>query len=151
MAHVHEHSLEVELPFAQRIRPDLKIVPILFASDNLAQLRATGEAIASVLRDETEPVLILASSDLNHYESQEIAERKDRIALDAVLALDAERLMTVCEEEEITMCGVSPVCVLLYAAKLLGATQAELVDHRTSGQATGDFSSVVGYAGVRIV
>jgi AmmeMemoRadiSam system protein B len=149
-AHTIEHSLEVELPFIQRTRSDVKIVPVIFASHRLSKLRAIGEAIGKVLRKEVEPVLMLSSSDMNHYEDQETAERKDQKAIDAILALDPERLMRVCEDENITMCGVAPTCVMLYAARQMGATQAELIDHTTSGEATGDYSSVVGYAGMTV-
>lgn len=149
-AHAYEHSLEVEVPFLQRLRPEVKIVPIIFGSHSLAKLRAIGESIGELLRAENEPVLLLASSDLNHYEDQQTAERKDRMAIDAILALDPERLMRVCEEHEITMCGVAPTCAMLYAAKTMGAKRAELIDHTTSGDTTGDYSSVVGYAGMSV-
>jgi len=149
-AHAPEHSLEVELPFLQRLRADVKIVPIILGSHRLTILRAIGEAIGKVLQEERAPVLLLSSSDMNHYEDQETAERKDTMAIQAILALDPQRLMDVCEDHNITMCGIAPTCVMLYAAKALGATRAELIDHTTSGEATGDFSSVVGYAGMTI-
>jgi AmmeMemoRadiSam system protein B len=147
-AHEPEHSLEVELPFIQRLRSEAQIVPILFGSHNLTKLRTIGNAIAEVIRSDGRPILLLASSDMNHYESQEVAMRKDQMAIDAMLALDADKLMQVCEEEEITMCGVAPACAMLFALKALDATRAELIDHRTSGDVTGDTASVVGYAGL---
>jgi AmmeMemoRadiSam system protein B len=149
-AHRFEHSLEVEVPFLQRSRSDVRIVPILFASHDLGKLREIGEGIAKVLCQEQPGALMLASSDMNHYEDQETAERKDNLAIEAIQALDPERLMRVCDQEGITMCGVAPACVMLTAARVLGATEAELIDHTTSGEVTGDYASVVGYAGVRI-
>lgn len=149
-AHAYEHSLEVELPFIQRLRGDVKIVPILFSSHNLRNLCAVGEAIGEILREEDPSTMLLSSSDMNHYEDAQTAARKDQIAIKAIEALDADRLMEVCEEEDISMCGVAPTCAMLYAAKRLGATRAELIDYSTSGDATGDYSSVVGYAGMRV-
>lgn len=147
-AHEYEHSLEVELPFLQRTRKDLQIVPIAFGNDNPSRLSAIGKAIATVIKSVADPILLLSSSDMNHFESQEVADRKDRMAIEAMLALDPERLLEVCDEERITMCGVAPTCAMLHAVNALGGTRAELVDHRTSGEVTGDYSSVVGYAGI---
>lgn len=149
-AHAYEHSLEVELPFIQQLRGGTRIVPIIFGGHNLHTLIALGEAIARVLRAEKEPVLLLSSSDMNHFEDQKTAEWKDAMAIEAIEALDAERLLQVCEEETITMCGVAPTCVMLTAAKKLGAKRGELIHHTTSGEVSGDLSSVVGYAGMSI-
>ena len=149
-AHEGEHSLEVELPFIQQLRSGTKIVPIIFGPHRMPGLRELGDAIGRVLRTEKEPVLLLSSSDMNHREDHETAERKDRLAIDAIEALDAERLVEVCEEENISMCGIAPTCVMLTAAKMLGAKRGELIHHTTSGEASGDYSSVVGYAGMSI-
>ncbi|MSR65487.1 MAG: AmmeMemoRadiSam system protein B [Verrucomicrobiae bacterium] len=147
-AHACEHSLEVELPFLQRLRHDIRIVPILFGSHNAAKLRDIAQAIAKVIREENQSILLLASSDTNHFENQEITEKKDTLAIDAMLARDPERLFKVCEDEQITMCGVAPAFVMLHAVNDLGASKAELIDHRTSADVTGDYSAVVGYAGM---
>jgi AmmeMemoRadiSam system protein B len=149
-AHAHEHSLEVELPFLQRLRDGVKIVPIIFGSRDPHKLRAVGESIGRVIRAKREPILLLSSSDMNHYEDRETAERKDGLAIAAIEALDPDRLLRVCEDEQVTMCGVAPTCVMLYAARQLGATRAELIDHSTSGDTSGDYSSVVGYAGMSV-
>jgi len=150
-AHTGEHAIEVELPFIQIRRPDAAIVPLLLAWDVWEAARALGEALAAVIRRYPEPVLLLASSDLNHYESAAVSELKDAQALDAIAALDGAELLRRCRDERISMCGRGPVATVLAAVRALGATAAEIVDYRHSGWVTGDESSVVGYGGVVIV
>ena len=150
LAHVYEHSLEVELPFLQYFKPDFKIVPITFMSDNIEELKQIGTAVAHSLENRKENSLIVASSDMTHYESQTEAEFKDKEAIDAILQLDTDTLIKKIRDLNISMCGWAPVVVMLQAAKLLGAKNATLVKYETSGAATGDTESVVGYAGVII-
>ena len=95
-------------------------------------------------------MLLVASTDLNHYEDQETARIKDKLALDAVVDLDEEALMDRVRDVEISMCGVAPTYIVIHAAKQLGARRTELLDYRTSGDVTGDFSAVVGYGAVVI-
>lgn len=149
-AHRAEHAIEVELPFLQKARPDARIVPLVLAWDGWAEARSLGETLARLVRSAAEPVLLLASSDLNHYESAAIAERKDARALEAVTALDGAELLKRCRTEHISMCGRGPAAVVLAAARALGATRADVVDYRHSGWASGDIARVVGYAGVAI-
>jgi len=151
-AHSYEHSLEVELPFLQYFKTDFQIVPISFSSDNLQELKATGEEIAGVLKEtgRLETVMLLASSDMTHYESQEEAQEKDKEAIQAILELNEEKLMQKIRRMNISMCGYAPVIVSLAAAKLLGAKTAKLISYQTSGDVTGDKASVVGYAGIII-
>ena len=149
-AHRGEHAIEVLLPFVQVLRPDARIVPLVLAWDTWDEARDLGEALARVVREAGEPVLLLASSDLNHYEPASVSEQKDARALEAVTALDGAELLTRCRRERITMCGRAPVAVVLAAARRLGATRAEVVDYRHSGWASGDNSQVVGYGGVVI-
>src|SRR5204862_3931300 len=104
-----------------------------------------GEAIAEVVRGESEPVGILASSDLNHYEDQKSTLRKDQLAIDQVLALDPQKLWRVVDEFDVSMCGFIPTTAMLLAAKRLGASSARLLKHATSGDVNGDYSHVVGY------
>ena len=145
-AHRPEHAIEVQLPFLQTLQPQLKIVPIAIGTRDFDVLRGLGEALADVIRGgET---LIIASSDMNHYESDAITRVKDRKAIDRVLALDAQGLWDVVMREDISMCGFGPAIVMLTAAKLLGATSATLVKYATSGEVSGDYDSVVGYAGI---
>jgi AmmeMemoRadiSam system protein B len=109
-----------------------------------------GRAVAEVIREATEPIGILASSDLNHYEDQQTTLRKDQLAIDAVLALDPRELWRVVEEEVISMCGFIPTTTMLIAARQLGATSAKLIKHATSGDVNGDYSAVVGYAAILV-
>jgi len=149
-AHMDEHSLEVQVPFLQCASPDLQIVPLCIGRMPLDTLLALGDGLARVISSCEEAPLIVASTDMTHYEAGEIARKKDSLALDRVLALDPEGLYEVVNENKISMCGVLPTVIMLRAALALGATQAELVAYSNSGDVTGDQSSVVGYAGVRV-
>ncbi|MFZ0036344.1 MAG: AmmeMemoRadiSam system protein B [Candidatus Acidiferrales bacterium] len=148
MAHSTEHSLEVQLPFLQRLAGDFQFVPVVLGTDRLATLESLGRAIAKVIAAQSEPVLIVTSSDMNHYESDEITRVKDRLAIEKILALDARGLHEVVKSKAISMCGCAPAVAMLTAARELGATRAELVAYATSGDVTGDRDWVVGYAGV---
>ena len=152
-AHRTEHAIEVQLPFLQVLRPELKIVPIVIGTSDFDILRGLGEALADVIADSREEdqdvkVLIIASSDMNHYESDAITRVKDHKAIERVLAMDARGLWEVAMDEDISMCGFGPTIVMLTAAKLLGANSATLVKYATSGDVSGDYESVVGYAGI---
>jgi len=147
-AHRGEHAIEVQLPFLQARQPELNIVPIVVGTSNFDVLRGLGEALADVIADREEKVLIVASSDMNHYESDAVTRVKDRKAIERVLALDARGLWKTVMNEDISMCGFGPTIVMLTAAKLLGATAATLVKYATSGEVSGDYESVVGYAGI---
>lgn len=149
-AHRGEHAIEVVLPFLQVLRPDVRIVPLVLAWDRWDAARELGEALARVVTEAGEPVLLLASSDLNHYESAAVSEQKDARALEAVTALDGAELLARCRRERISMCGRAPSAVVLAAARALGANRAEVVDYRHSGWVSGDDSQVVGYGGVVI-
>jgi len=150
-AHQDEHAIEVELPFLQVRRSDVSIVPVILAWDGWDEASALGDALAGVVRGWAEPVLLLASSDLNHYDPAALSELKDAQALAAIQALDGAELLRRCKAERISMCGRAPVATVLAAARALGSTQAEVVDYRHSGWVTGDETRVVGYAGVVIL
>ena len=150
LAHRFEHSLEVQLPFLQLKAPETSIVPICISRMPLDLLLDMGNGLARVISTCSEPPLIIASTDMTHYESGEKARKKDFLALDKVLALDPEGLYDVVFEHGISMCGVFPSVVMLQAAKSLGAEKAELILYSNSGDVTGDQSEVVGYAGVMI-
>lgn len=149
-AHRAEHAVEVELPFLQTLRPGARIVPVVLAWDAWEPARELGETLARLVREAPEPVLLLASSDLNHYEPAAASERKDARALEAIAALDGEELLARCRRERISMCGRAPAATVLAAARALGATRADVVDYRHSGWVSGDDSQVVGYGGVVI-
>ena len=161
-AHRAEHAIEVQLPFLQAQQPELNIVPIAIGTSDFDVLRGLGEALADVIADRhpedrheedqdeerPEKTLIIASSDMNHYESDAITRVKDHKAIERVLAMDARGLWEVVMNEDISMCGFGPTIVMLTAAKILGATSATLVKYATSGDVSGDYASVVGYAGI---
>jgi AmmeMemoRadiSam system protein B len=153
-AHRGEHAIEVQLPFLQVRQPDLKIVPIVVGTSDFDVLRGLGEALADVIsaweEERKGKVLIIASSDMNHYESDAVTRVKDHKAIERMLAMDARGLWEVVLQEDISMCGFGPTTVMLTAAKLLGANSATLVKYATSGDVSGDRESVVGYAGMVI-
>lgn len=149
-AHRAEHAIEVELPFLQLRKPDITFVPIALGTGRYEVLEALGNAIAEVVRTQNERVLIIASSDMNHYENDRVTRVKDGKAIEAILALDPRGLFDVVMNEEISMCGFGPTVAMLTAAKQLGATRAELIKYATSGDVSGDRDMVVGYAGIMI-
>lgn len=149
-AHQYEHSIEVQLPFLQYFKPDIKIVPVTMSFASLDAYREIGREIACAIADTKREAVIMASSDMTHYEPQDTAARKDRQAIDAILRLDEDELLQQVEKHNISMCGVAPVASLIAAARELGATAAELVKYQTSGDTSGDYSAVVGYAGIII-
>jgi AmmeMemoRadiSam system protein B len=148
VAHQTEHALEVQLPFLQSLSSDFRFVPIALGPTDFIQWESLGHALAEVLRQQHDPVLMIASSDMNHYESDEITRRKDSLALDRVLALDPRGLFDTVRREGITMCGAGPVVSVLIASRILGATRATLVRYANSADVNGDRQEVVGYAGV---
>jgi len=151
VAHAREHSLEVQLPFLQRIDgKNLRFVPVVLATDRYGAMEELGRAVAQVVRAHKEPVLVIASTDMNHYESDEITRIKDRRAIERVLALDPQGLYETVRREGITMCGYAATVVMLIAARELGAQEARLIRYATSGDVSGDREQVVGYAGVVI-
>jgi AmmeMemoRadiSam system protein B len=147
-AHAREHALEVQLPFLQQLVGNFTFVPICLAAPRYAFCEEIGNAIADVVQNE--PIGILASSDLNHYENQEVTLSKDQRAIDQVLALDPDSLWRVVDEEDISMCGFIPTTTMLIAARKLGARNARLIKHATSGDINHDYSHVVGYAAILI-
>ncbi len=147
-AHIFEHSLEVQLPFVACFSKDVKIVPVAFLGASLEDCREVADAIAGAIKAVDYPVVIVASSDMSHYLPDKIARQKDRKAIDRVLALDPEGLYETVRTERISMCGFIPATVMLFAAKLLGAGSSRLVKYATSGDVSGDYDSVVGYAGI---
>jgi len=153
IAHREEHSIEVQLPFIQFLNPEASIVPISLSGqmENPAWVEI-GEAIARVVSGcgGTGKTIIVASSDMNHYESQQVTEEKDDYAIQAILALDEDLLLERISEKNISMCGYGPVITAIVAAKGLGAKEALLVEHTTSGYKNRDYSQVVGYAGITI-
>jgi len=150
VAHAREHSLEVQLPFLQTLRRDLRFVPVVLGTDRYGAIEELGHAVAEVVKPQNESVLLIASSDMNHYESDAITRGKDQRAIQRVLALDPRGLYDTVRQEGITMCGYAATVAMLVAARDLGATEATLVRYATSGDVTGELDRVVGYAGMLI-
>jgi len=150
-AHAREHSLEVQLPFLQRMAGEgLRIAPVVLATDRYGVMEELGRAVAQVVKEQTEPVLIIASSDMNHYENDDVTRVKDHRAIARVLALDPRGLYDTVRSEGITMCGYAATVAMLVAVRELGATEATLIRYATSGDISGDRDQVVGYAGLVI-
>ena len=149
-AHAREHSLEVQLPFLQHLLSDFTFVPICLGAHRLDYAEEAGRAIAAVLKEEQEPIGILASSDLNHYEDQRTTLRKDQLAINEMEKRNPRELWRVVDEFDVSMCGFIPTTAMLVAANALGATNATLIKHATSGDVNGDYSQVVGYASMLI-
>lgn len=150
LAHLYEHSIEVQLPFLQVMFKEepFEIVPICVSHSKDSDYKALGLEIGRGLQNVSKKVVIIASSDMTHYESDDDAREKDKIAIDAILKLDEELLLKEVHTHQITMCGYIPVVIMLSAAKTLGAKEAEVIKYTTSGETTGDYGQVVGYAGI---
>ncbi len=149
-AHIYEHSIEVELPLLQYRQEGFKIVPIILTSAKLEVYLQIAKEIAGCIKDAPYSVTIIASSDFTHFEDHDTASKKDKMAIDAILELDEEKFLNIVTEHEISVCGYAPICVMLASAKLLGAKEAKLVEYKTSGDTSGDYESVVGYAGILV-
>jgi AmmeMemoRadiSam system protein B len=149
-AHAGEHSIEVQLPFIYYRRGQLpfRMVPVSLALLSLDRCRELGDCLAAAIQESAEPILIISSSDMTHYESHESARAQDSLAIEKILDLDPEGLYETVRENRISMCGVIPTTVMLYAARAMGATGARLVRYATSGETSGDYEHVVGYAGI---
>jgi len=156
MAHLQEHSLEVQLPFIQYLKRNFTIVPIQMMDTRLETCIEIGNAIASAIAEcgaksaeyKAGGTLIVASSDMSHYVSAETAKKKDHAAIKRILDLDAQGLYHTVRDEGISMCGYGPVVAMIAACKSLGATKADLVKYTNSGEVSGDYDQVVGYAGI---
>ena len=149
-AHRYEHALEVQLPFLQVLQPAFRFVPITVGTSDFDSLVELGRALGGVLSSLGEPALVVASSDMNHYESDSVTRVKDQRAIAQVLALDPRGLYDAVRQYQISMCGYGPATVMLTAALMLGAAKAELVRYATSGEVSGDRDMVVGYAGIAV-
>jgi AmmeMemoRadiSam system protein B len=151
-AHGEEHSLEVQLPFLQYLRSGFSFVPLSVSpAADFGALEELGNALAAAIRRAKKDVLVVASTDMSHYVSQETAREKDFLAIERIQALDARGLYDVVQAQAISMCGFQPTTAAILAAKELGARRADLVRYMTSGETSGDYLQVVGYAGLRLV
>ncbi|HMK44395.1 MAG TPA: AmmeMemoRadiSam system protein B [Dissulfurispiraceae bacterium] len=149
-AHAMEHSLEVQLPFIAETSPSARILPIALRRQSLDECRLLGEAVAAAIRECGYPVTIVSSTDMSHYVNVDTARRLDHLALEHIIALDPEGLYATVHSRQISMCGIYPTTTMLFAARSLGAKQAQLLQYATSGEVSGDYAQVVGYAGLII-
>lgn len=149
-AHRYEHSLEVQIPFLQAAQTRLSISPLAVGHLSLDQAREAGRCLAAAVEEFARPVLLVASTDMTHYQDRESASRQDRLALERIRLLDPEGLYQTVLEHGISMCGFIPTTIVLTAALELGATSASLVEYTDSGATSGDTSRVVAYAGLII-
>ena len=147
-AHRREHAIEVELPFLQLLAPATRIVPLVLSWDDWDSCAELGRALATLAEARPGRILLVASSDMTHYEPADWAARKDRLALERIERLDGEWLLATCHREGISMCGRACAATVIEAARRLGAVRGEVVDYRHSGLVTGDDREVVSYAGV---
>jgi hypothetical protein len=150
LAHISEHSIEVQLPFLQYFNRNVRIVPIILSHATGTVYREIGRSISKVIIDSGKEALIIASSDMTHYEDHDSVLKKDNLAIEPILTLNEDELLERIRKNNISMCGYGPVVSLITAARELGAREAELVKHQTSGDTSGDYSRVVGYAGIII-
>ncbi|MEW5772227.1 MAG: AmmeMemoRadiSam system protein B [Thermodesulfobacteriota bacterium] len=149
-AHLQEHSLEVVVPFLQALNPKAAMVPVAVSERSPQVLEAVARNMAAAVKAAGRPVSIVVSSDMSHYVTHEQAEERDRMAIAPMLDLDPLRLYEVVRRHGISMCGVLPMTLGLFLARELGAASARLAAYATSGQASGDYRRVVGYAGVLV-
>lgn len=150
MAHRYEHSLEVQVPFLQKLQEKLSIVPIVVSHISYPLCEEVANALARVIQQSDKEILIVASSDMSHYEPRRSTEKKDRLALQCIERLDPYDLYHTVRDLRITMCGVIPVVIALLAAKACGASKYHLIGYTDSGYVSGDTDQVVGYAGIVI-
>ncbi|MCM8783755.1 MAG: AmmeMemoRadiSam system protein B [Candidatus Omnitrophica bacterium] len=148
LAHKYEHSLEVQIPFIQYLKKDFSIIPIIISEAPLSLYQDLGKELAQILKPWQKNILIVASSDMTHYESRKVAEQKDKLAIDAIISLDEDLLYEQVNKYNISMCGYAPCIVMLATLKNWGAKSASLIKYQTSGDVSGEYTSVVGYASI---
>lgn len=151
LPHFGEHAAEVVLPFLQVLRPDVRVAVVSAMTVTPEAARQVGAGIAKAILAQGQDVLVIASSDMNHYADHELTMKKDQLALDKLATFDTEGMLQVCQQYDITMCGVGATAVMLETCRALGATQVEILEHTTSGEVSGDYGQVVGYASARVL
>jgi len=150
-AHLNEHSIEVHLPFLQALLDEFSFAAVCVGTSELAALESLGHALAAVVQAAPEPVLLIASSDMTHFEPAEAAADKDRKAIERIIAVDPAGLHQTVHDHDISMCGYAPAVSVLTACRDLGASEGRLISYANSGDVSGDYSRVVGYAGFAIL
>ena len=150
-AHRAEHSIEVQVPFLQFLNTEVKIVPLILRDIDLSNLRLIAEAISLVVKKASKKILVIASSDMTHYEEEQVAKNKDKKAIEAIIGLDEEELIQRANKFSISMCGIAPCYLAVNYAKKVGAKEGKLINYQTSGETSGDYLSVVGYAAIALL
>lgn len=148
--HLHEHCIEVQLPFLQRLQPKLTIVPLVLSRLSYPDCINLAKGLVQSIQESGQEVLLLASTDMNHYESRQQGGAKDQLALDQLKQFDAKGLYDTVISHRISMCGFIAVVICMLASRGLGGERVEIVGHTDSGELTGDTFQVVGYAGAII-
>lgn len=150
LAHMREHSSEVQLPFLQFVVPDARFVGVCMGWQDYATAAALGKAIFEAVKRAKRNAIVIASSDFTHYEPAESARKKDEAAIARLLALDEEGFEELAEEKDFSICGHGPIAAAMHYAKLAGARKCELLKYTNSGEASGDYSQVVAYAALAV-
>jgi AmmeMemoRadiSam system protein B len=145
-AHLREHSAEVQLPFLQYLNPDFKFVPVTMWMQDIETSTEIGNSIYKTASELGRDVVVIASTDFTHYQPQNVAQTQDMKVIDAIKAMDENLMINRVAQLNVTMCGYGPVAATMVATKKMGATNCEILKYATSGDATGDKSSVVAYA-----
>ncbi|MCL4542539.1 MAG: AmmeMemoRadiSam system protein B [Deltaproteobacteria bacterium] len=150
LAHIKEHSIEVQIPLLYNLKKDFKIVPIVVSFVKYGDIVHAAQIIFNALKKSNllDDVLIVASSDMTHYENAESAKTKDGVAINEILNLNPEGLYNKVREHDISMCGFIPASIMLNVAKMAGRTHAKLINYTNSGEVSGDYSNVVGYSSI---
>lgn len=155
LPHFGEHAAEVVLPFLQVLNPDVRVAVISAITVTPEAATQVGEGIAKAILAQGQDVLVIASSDMNHYAEHELTMKKDQLALDKLAAFDTAGMLQVCAQHDITMCGVGATALMLETCRALGASRVEVMEHTTSGEVSGEVSGeygqVVGYASARVL
>mgnify|MGYP000356632328 CR=1 FL=1 len=149
LAHINEHSIEVQLPFIQELKKSFTFIPIIFGESAPDRLKDVGNAIYDVIKEKN--CLLISSTDLTHYEDADTARKKDTLVLETIEKLNEEEMLKYIQKYDISMCGWMPTYVLLYVCKLLGAKKGKIIKYMNSGDTSGDYSQVVGYGGAIIL
>jgi AmmeMemoRadiSam system protein B len=150
-AHAREHSVEVQIPFLQTAVSAFEFSAICVGTADFGILQSLGQGMARAIRSAGDPVLIVCSSDMNHFEPADVADRKDHLAIEKILSLDARGLYETVIEHDISMCGFAPAVATIVACTDLGATEGRLLRYTNSGEVSGDYESVVAYAAMAIL
>ncbi|MBK8206635.1 MAG: AmmeMemoRadiSam system protein B [Planctomycetes bacterium] len=151
LPHFGEHAAEVVLPFLQVLRPDVRIAVVSAITVSADAAQRVGSEIARAILAQSDDVLVIASSDMNHYADHEETMARDKLALEQLAAFDTAGMLEVCHRYDITMCGVGATALMLETCRALGATRVEVLEHTTSGLVSGDLHQVVGYASARVL